>query len=502
MVDLGRTARLLGGFLAVLLVGPVAVRAQDVTIALSGEASTLDPQRATDRLTSIITSNIFSSLTFRDPQLGIQPGLAKSFKRLDDRTWQFDLREGVKFHNGEPFDAHAVKFSIERILDPATKAPHISYVSTIERVEVVSPMTVKVVTKAPDPLLLYRVAELHGQIVPPKYLQEKGPVEFARAPVGTGPYRVERFVKNDRLVLVANDAYWRGAPKVKRITIRPVKEDATRMAMLLSGEADLVNNVPAVQVARLQSSGRVTVKTVTTPRVFHVVIDTTKPPFTDIRVRQALNYAVDVPTIINKVFMGHGQRIATLVGTKSFGYDPKIQPYPYDPERARKLLAEAGYPNGFAVTFDAFTGSIVDHTIVAEAVAGYLEKVGIKVTMNVTESGVFEPVRLANKTNPLFIYSFGDIWLDAALPLNYAMQGKLGHYYQNPPLKAKLDEANRTLDEGKRRAMYAEIQQAFRDEAVKIYLFQYAAIYGTSARVRFTPPEDEILRFHELVVNE
>ena len=479
---------------------PLLAAAQEVTIALAGEPTTLDPQKATDRLTSIITTNIFDSLTFRDKDMKIQPGLATSFKRLNDRTWQFQLREGVKFHNGEPFDAAAVKFSIDRILNPETKSPMISYVNTIEKVEIINPMTVNITTKAPDPLLLYRVGELHGQIMPPRYLKEKGDVEFGKLPVGTGPYKVERFVKNDRLVLVANEAYWRGAPRVKRLTLRPVTEDATRMAMILSGEADLATNVPPVQAASLKASGRVAIESVTTPRLFYVVIDTSKPPFTDKRVRQALNYAIDVPTIIQKVFMGYGKRVATYVGMQSFGYDPSVQPYPYDPERAKKLLAEAGYPNGFSVTFDSFTGSLVDPSTLSEAVTGYLEKVGIKVSLNVEEFGIFAKRRLANNNNPLSIYSFGDVWLDADLPLKYMMQGKLGHYYANPPLKEKIDEAGRIFDEAKRRAIYSDVQKTLKEEAPKIFLLQYEAIFAVGPRVKYAPRADEILWFYDLAM--
>ncbi len=493
-----RTTLVLLTLMLAVLGLPHLAAAQEVTIALAGEPTTLDPQKATDRLTSIITTNIFDSLTFRDKDMKIQPGLATSFKRLNDRTWQFQLREGVKFHNGEPFDASVVKFSIERILNPETKSPMISYVNTIEKVEIVNPMTVNITTKAPDPLLLYRVAELHGQMMPPKYLKEKGDVEFAKLPVGTGPYKVERFAKNDRLVLVANEQYWRGAPKIKRITIRPVNEDATRMAMALSGEADLVTNVPPVQVASLKGSGRLSIVSVPTPRLFYVVIDTSKPPFTDKRVRQALNYAVDVPTIIQKVFMGYGKRVATYVGMQSFGYDPAVQPFPYDPERAKKLLAEAGYPNGFAVTFDSYTGGLADPSTLSEAVAGYLEKVGIKVSLNVQEFGVFAKRRLANNTNPLYMYSFGDMWLDADLPLKYMMQGKLGHYYVNDPLKAKIEEAGRIFDEAKRRAIYYEVQMTLKEEAPKIFLLQYEAIFAVGPRVKYTPRADEILWFHDL----
>lgn len=471
----------------------------EVRIALNGEPNALDPVFAAGRLSQAFLSNIYDSLTSHAQDGTLEPSLAVSWESLDEDTWQFKLREDVTFHNGEPFTAASVKASIDRIFDPANESPMIGRIGAISEVEVVDDYTVNITTESPDVLLPVRLSELYGSIVPAEYVAEVGTEGFGDAPVGTGPFKFVEWAKDERIVLEANEDYWRGAPAVDRITVYPITEDAARMAALQTGEVDVASNVPAFQVAELESGG-IQVATVPSTRFFFMVMRTDMPPFDDVRVRQALNYALDVPTLIESVQFGLGDQLATVVIPQAFGYDPSIEPYPHDLDRARELLAEAGYPDGFDATFDAFTGSIVDHARVAEAVAGQLAEAGMRFELNVTEFGVFSPRRLENDTAPLYIYSFGDWALDGDNSFYLLLQGQSGYYYDNPDAVALYEEERGTFDPVEREALLQELQQMFKDEAPYGYLYQIDTIWGMQENIDYMPRTDELTWFYEISV--
>jgi peptide/nickel transport system substrate-binding protein len=372
----------------------------EAKIALAAEPNTFDPHLTVGRNTQIFIANVYDGLTARDVQGNLVPALAESWKRLNPTSWQFTLRKGVKFHNGDDFNADCVKFTLDRATNPETKATISSELSTIASTEIVDAFTVNIATKTPDFLLPVRLGELFGLMLSPKHTNAAGKEAIAIKPNGTGPFKLVTWAKNERLVLEANESYWRGAPKVKTIVVRPILEDAARVAALQAGEVDLIAPIPHVRIAELQKNDKLVIKTIAAPRIFHVTIDVRKPPFDNVKVRQALNYAVDVNAILKTLYFGHGTRLATVVDKGALGYDPSVQPYPYDPNKAKALLAEAGFPNGFEVEFDSFTGSIADHSKPAEAIIGYLQKVGIRAKANVFEFSAFGPRRVQNKTAP------------------------------------------------------------------------------------------------------
>ncbi|HXJ82491.1 MAG TPA: ABC transporter substrate-binding protein [Candidatus Methylomirabilis sp.] len=463
----------------------------EVKIGLAAEPNTFDPHLVVGRNTQIFIVNVYDGLTARDGQGHLAPALSESWKRLNPTTWQFGLRKGVKFHNGDDFNADSVKFTLDRAINPETKATVSSEMSTIAGTEIVDAFTVNVVTKTPDFLLPVRLGELYGLMLSPKHTIAAGKEAIAVKPNGTGPFKLVAWTKNERLVLEANETYWRGAPKVKTIVVRPILEDAARIAALQAGEVDLIAPVPPVRIAELQRNDKLVVKTIAAPRIFHVTIDVRKPPFDNVKVRQALNYAVDVNAILKTLYFGHGTRLATVVDKGALGYDPSIPPYPYDPGKAKALLAEAGYPNGFEVEFDSFTGSIADHSKPAEAIVGYLQKVGIRAKANVFEFSTFGPRRVQNKTAPLFIYSIGDAYLEPSWVIRWLTQGGLGMHYKNPKLDEMLARIEATDDPKKRVPQYSEVQKLIKDEAPFIFLYQADAAFGMSARVDYTPRPDE-----------
>src|SRR5438093_2359354 len=318
-----------------------------------------------------------------------------------------------------------------------------------------------------------------------------GKEAIAIKPNGTGPFKLVTWAKNERLVLEANESYWRGSPKVKTIVVRPILEDAARVAALQAGEVDLIAPIPHVRIAELQKNDKLVIKTIAAPRIFHVTIDVRKPPFDNVKVRQALNYAVDVNAILKSLYFGYGTRLATVVDKGALGYDPSVLPYPFDPKKAKALLAEAGFPNGFETEFDSFTGSIADHAKPAEAIVGYLQKVGVKVKQNVFEFAAFGPRRVQNRTAPLFIYSIGNAYLEPSWVIRWLTQGRLGMPYKNARLDEMLTRIEATDDRIKRAQQYSDVQKLIKDEAPFIFLFQADAVFGMSNRIDYTPRPDE-----------
>ncbi len=472
-----------------------------VTVATSAEPAVMDPHKATERYTSIFLTNIYDSLISRGDDLSISPNLAESWEQIAPDTWQFHLRQGVTFHNGEPFNSESVKYTLERYIDPDFASPQRTHVRTITGVEIVDDYTVNIITDGPDALLLARMSELFGIMLPPRYMAEVGDEGLNAHPIGTGPWKFVEWVKNERIVLEAFDDYWRGRPEVDRLVLRPIPEPASRIASLATGEVDLIDAVPTVLIPQLESYDNIDVLPVGTARVFFIILDVTKPPFDDVRVRQALNYALDVESIMAAVARGQGQVVATIIVPGSTGYDASIEPYPYDPERARELLAEAGYPDGITVGFDSFTGSIADHATLAEAIAGQISDAGFNTELTIYDNSVFGPMRANLDTAPMYAYSYGNWALDVSAIVASLNQGHTGYYYKSAEVDELIDRANQAVDPAERDAILSEIQQVFKDDAPYAYLYQHTTVYAKNSALDFTPREDEIMRFYPLSID-
>lgn len=480
----------------VLTVAP-ALAETSVTVALKGEPNTLDPHRVIGRQSEAFLANIYDGLTSRDREGRLQPGLAESWEHTNALTWRFRLRRNVKFHNGEPFSSESVKFTLDRALNPDKKATTWSQIRTISEVRIVDDYTVDIITSQPDILLPARLSELFGPMLPPKHTREKGE-DIGTNPVGTGPFKFVKWIKNEQLVLEANKDYWRGAPKVDRLVIRPIAEDAARVSALLAGEVDLIEGLPYVMADVVDRFPKTHVEKVTAARVFYIAINPNVQPLDDIRVRQALNYAINRQAIIDKLYLGNGRPAATVVASQAFGFDPSVEPYPYDPKKARQLLADAGYPNGFAVEFDYFTGSIADHYTPSQAIAGYLSDIGIKVKSNVYEIGVFQEKRSANNAAPLYVYSLGDVFLEPVWLVEWLMAGDMSRRYNNPKVAELVKEITKTFNPEARRDLYSKVQKLMKEDAQHIFLFQVDTVWGVSDRIDFKLRADEVPWFYPI----
>ena len=482
-----------------------AAQQKPVVVVQSGEAATLDWHMHCDKNAHEPDRQIFDTLLRRNLKtLQLEGNLAESWKLLNDTTWQFKLRRNVKFHNGEPFDAAAVKFSIERMLNPQQAAPGRTSIATIDRVEVVDPLTVNVVTKAPFPLLPVRMSPGHCGtvgIVPPKYVAQVGDAGFAVKPVGTGPYKFVEWVKDDRLVLEAYKDYHRGAPAIDRLIFRPIPELTTRVAALLSGQADLVSDVPPDQVGKVKASG-VARTEVSTLGGFIIMLKITNylmpGPWQDARVRKAINYAIDMDTIIKTVLEGYGQVLGVPLEKEAFGFNPNIKWYGYDPERAKALLREAGHPNGFEMTMHVPNRRYMNDIEVVQAMAQMLGKVGIKVKVEVGEQSVYTTKWRQKQLLPVYMTAWGGAGVfDGDLLVNSLHSKSALSIYKNEALDKILEDAQGSNDPEKRKALYWKAQEMIYEDAPIIKAYQQAHIFGIANRLDWTPWIDNMLFLYD-----
>ncbi len=409
-------------------VSPVAAAPRDTVVVAQGvDPTTLDPMNHQETPAGNLARNIFDTLLERDQELKIQPALAAELPKLVAPTvWEFKLRPNVKFHNGEPMDAEAVKYSLERLVDPQLKLRGATPFAPIARVEIVDPLTVRIHTKAPWPILDTLVSGSGSSILPPKYYKEKDMAFLARNPVGSGPFKFVRWVKDDRIELAANEQYWRGAPKVKKLVFRPIPDDAVRVAALQNGEIDVAVNIPPHLASIIANHPKLFLTTAPSVRTIQLLYYTHQfdaqnklvgpyaGPVADKRVRLAMNHAVDVDEIIKTVLDGKGIRVATMLTDKHFGFDKDLRPIKQDLGKTKQLLTEAGFPNGVDMVLNAPQGRYVRDKEVAEAIAGQLTKAGIRTTLRTFEWGNYlNTMGYVHKAGPVWLIGWGTATYDA-----------------------------------------------------------------------------------------
>ena len=470
-----------------------------VVIAQGVDPTTLDPHLHLETPAANVLLQMYDTLLFRDKDLKLIPWLAESWKLVNPTTWEFKLRKGAKFHNGEDVDAEAVKFSLERIIDPNTKPQRqITFFNLVERVDIVDKLTARVITKKPFPVLENNLALL-GNIVPPKYFKSNDMAHLAKNPVGSGPYKFVRWAKDEQIVMEANEQWWGGAPKVKTLVFRPIPEHAVRVAALQAGEIDIAVNVPPHMVSIIDKHPKLYVTKAPSVRTIFIPIYTHKfdsgnklvgpveHPTKDKRVRQALNYAVNVDEVISTVLEGQAIRVATPLTSRHFGFDPGLPPFKQDLARVRQLLIDAGYPNGIDLTLNSPDGRYLKDKEVSEAIAGQLTKAGIR-----TKVRVYEWTTYLNKhvyihaADPMFLIGWGNTNWDAdgtLFPLWRSGQ-PLANFH-NPDFDGLVDDAKVNLDPKARLERYAKALRLFMDEAPAIPLYQQMDLYGANRRVNF-----------------
>jgi peptide/nickel transport system substrate-binding protein len=434
-------------------------------VAVSEEAGSLDPGSggAVAASTQAHTHLYDALISYEPPNFTVVPLLAESWTVLDDQTWEFRLRRGVKFHNGDDFDARDFLYSVEVYRQPG--GPRAHNLAAITGVEQVDPYTIRITTSGPSPTLLANLSYIW--ILPREAREKVGSESFAQQPIGTGPYRLVEFTRGQRLVLEANPNYWRGRVTPQKLTLRTITDPATRVAELKTGGVQLITSPPAAQLRELQS-GDTEVISIKGARLIMHSFNTTARPFDDVRVRQAVNYAVDRESIIKNVLEGHAEPLHGPFSTSWLGYDPNIKPYSYDPARARQLLAEAGYPNGLDTVFNHSTGAFLKDREIAEVVASQLGQVGIRVRLVPTErakiqedwlNGTFEGITSAQ-------------WPTASDPdpmIGWTLYKRKGHK-PDDQLNGLIDQSRATVDPEQRKRILQELSRYMHDQAYWLFI--------------------------------
>ncbi|MBI4277259.1 MAG: ABC transporter substrate-binding protein [Armatimonadetes bacterium] len=471
----------------------------EAVIVLTTDATTLDPARVTVTNDTLVSYYFFDYLLWRTADGKVQPYLAESYRAINDTTWEFKLRKNVKFHNGEPLNAEAVKFTFDRVLNPDNKIPGRGQIATIKEVKAVDEHTVHFITEKPDPVLA--TARVFRQpIIPPRYFKEKGEQEFARNPVGTGPYIFREWVKDTRIVGEANPNYWGGVPRLRKITFRPIPEYATRVSLLRTGEVDIVPFVVPDQAAALARERGIKVSTTPTLRTMFLIMRPDMAPLDKKAVRQALNYAVDKESIVKNLLGGYAVvSKAQVVAPIFFGFNPNMRPYPFDLERAKKLLVEAGYRDGFELSFYTPAGRYTLDKEIAEVIVAQFAKVGVRAKLTPMEWGVFAKAQLDFKFAQLNLFAFAGPYDAGEVYNSLFARGQpwgVGPYWTHPELERLLEVARTRVDPKVRTDAIHKAAAIIREEAPVLFMHHLVNIYAARDWVDFTPrPDDMILLY-------
>lgn len=487
-------------FLAALFIGFAATAQQpsgQLTIAQGTDAVTMDPHNTTQMTAMQPFNFVYNKLLNRDKNMKLVPELAESWRLINELTWEVKLRKGVKFHNGEDFNADAVKFTLDRVRVPGATQISSGF-TTIEEVRTPDPYTVLIVTKRPDPLLAARLAQWGAQILPPKYFKEVGVEGLARKAIGTGPYRFVEWRKDDMLVFEANQSYWGEKPKFSKVVFRPIRDELARLSALITGEVDIAVNIPVDFSDKVKSGGS-TFLAFTEANATDVFLLGHDAPLKDARVRLALNLAIDRQKLSDTLLRGYAKPISQGAAPTDFGYNPAIPPYPYDPVRARKLIAEAGYPNGFSIDVQSSTGYIVGDKLVVEAVVEMLKKVGINAKPIFLEVGRRAEMLGKRAITGLLLANPGSTTFDAdgivwRLLHPDAIGGPYWPSSQKDTEFFKLMETARyTVDQDKRKALYYRAAEIMHKDPPWLFLWQEFSLYGVSCKIGFQARLDTMI---------
>lgn len=474
----------------ILLTLTTMVAAQEpsgrVVVAQGVDIETMDPTFASSTATWNVLHHVFEPLMLRDADMVLQPVLALSWEAVDEHTWEFELREGVTFHSGAPFNAEAVKFSLERMFSPDVTTVHRAVRDIpLDRVEVVDDYTVRIVTKTPTVLMPHFLRTV--LIVDPTVYASNEPVNTQAS--GTGPYRFESWVRDAGVELRANPDYWGGAPAIAEVAFRPVPENSTRVAELLTGAVDLIVNVPPDDLEAIETDATRAVISSGGRDVF-IGLRSDKPPFDDVRVRQAVNLAVDREAINEAILGGFGELYGSVVMPPN--NSPDVEPYPYDPERARQLLAEAGYASGLEITLQTPNGRYLKDVEAAQAVAAYLDMVGIRTNVEVLEWSVFSNAWQTKNSEEMFLLGLGG-WFDGQGELTWLLDATSNTGWVNEEFVAGFDRLATTFDLTERESLIHELDELAYTEAPWLFLWRQPSIYGVASDLNWEPRRDEYI---------
>lgn len=460
-----------------------------LVVVQEAEPVGLDLMRSSIQTTMSVCYNLHDTLFTSEEDASVTPALAEKWEKVDDVTWKIFLRKGATFHNGEPVNAEAVKFSFERSMNPAIDCPHKGKLSPFKELKVIDDYTFTISTAEPYAPGLY-ILGYYLPIVPPGYVKQVGDAEYNIKPVGCGPYKLVKWVKGEEIVMEAYDKYYGAKPAYKKLIIKSIPEEAARVAALTTGEADVVGAIPMHQRKKVLESK----KAYLTPQMGSMIylgLNTYDGPFKDIRVRHAVNHALNRELINKALFGGEAIMCTGAISPRTFGADPNLKPYAYDPEKAKKLLADAGYPQGFEarLSYGTYMAQIQEQ---AEAIAADLAKVGIKIKLEPLERAVMWE-NYKGKKFQMYLY----FWDDAPEPDRYVYSllhsKSRDYYYKNPKVDELLDKGRSVLDREARAKVYAEVDRMLYEDAPWLYLYIIPEVFGVANNVDYQGRRDGFL---------
>jgi peptide/nickel transport system substrate-binding protein len=490
---------------------------REVAIGLQAAITSIDPHYHNLTPNNGMLMHIFESLIVRDPNGKLVPALATSWRSIDELTWEFKLRHDVKWHDGSPFTAEDVVFTLKRVPNvPNSPSSFATFTKPIVDVKVIDPYTIQFRTAAPHVLLPSDMASV--AIVSKKHGEGATTEDYnsGKAAIGTGPYKLVEYVPNARIVLKANYGYWGGEQPWDKVTFKILTNPAARVAALLSGDVQMIETVPTSDIAQLAKDKRFSLADKVTNRLIYVHLNQStekappyvfakdgkpldKNPFRDPRVRKALSIAINREAIDQRIMEGKAVPASQMLPDSFPGTSRKLKAPKYDPEGAKKLLAEAGYPNGFALTIFGPNNRYINDDKIAQAIAQFYSRIGIDAKVETMPSSVY----FTRATKLEFGYMLLG-WGTESMEQGSGLRSLLATYdpahgmgvnnrgrYSNPEFDKVLTEALNTMDDARRYAMIAHAAEiAFNDTAL-IPIHYEVSTWGTAAGYRYTPRVDQ-----------
>lgn len=477
-----------------------------LTIAQNFDPQTLWPNGTTASDNLNAGSAIVEGLFWQDPRVNeIRPLLATGFEMESPTSVLVTLREGVLFTNGEPMNADAVVHSVNIFIDKEQTPAYAQVAQAFAGAEKVDDTTVRITLHDPYPPLALALSQIY--IVPPEHWNEVGLEAFGQRPIGTGPFKFVEWVRDDRLVMERNEDYWGDLPEgIDGLIWRPVPDDSARVAGLTTGEYQIAKDLPVTAIPSLQNEPELKLVPVPSYRIYQVGLSSLpqhESPLQDKMVRQALNYAIDKEAIVNSLFFGEAKMLnGQVLRAAQLGFNPDIADYPYDPEKAKAMLAEAGYPDGFEIPFKFPSGRYAQDREVSEAIAGMLAQVGVKANMISLEPGEFLRQLRNKELAPMYFVGLAPQDDPAFQASQYVSTWRYTPI-ANDQIDALAEAGAKETDVEERRAIYQKMMAIMHEEAPIIFLYQGIDVYGTSAKLdNFLPRGDGRMFFYDVSYEE
>jgi peptide/nickel transport system substrate-binding protein len=473
-----------------------------VTIATHLDVDTLDPTQNINTHQRWVYRHLFEPLITHDTEGKVKPVLAERWERVADDRWRFFLRKDVKFSNGEPFTAEAVKFTVELMQKASSQAS--SYYNEFSRVDIVDEHTVDLVTKGPYSGTLTLITDYLNP-VPPKYYQEVGPQGFSAKPIGTGAYKLESWTRGTRVVLAPHESWSFGTPKASKVVFWVIPEPSTRVAAVLNGEADVAATIPPIQVERIKQSSNARMEASATsvqPIWGGILVD--RPGLTDKRVRQAINYAVNKDAIVQRLLLGYGRVMGQPCPQDTSCWSPDIKAYPYDPEKAKALLKEAGVES-LKIKLHFPTGVVPQGNLLAQVVATDLGKVGIQAEVLQEEWSVFASKLFDFKSKQanlgdlfLMYYKAGPTLERVVATILVSDRNWNWEHYNNPTVDKLIRAAETALNDDEKSKSLREMAAIVHEDAPWLFLYEPFSLWGVSNRISWKARNDDYIYVEEM----